>query len=81
MMNTNQLMTVAAAGFALYALHYINKKPGQGAAAQPGQAARDIGLMDWNDLQTTQQNSFANGQIFSVTHSPLEGLLSFGAPT
>lgn len=49
------LMTVGAVIFAGFALYEFTKKPGGATSAQPGQAQRDAGLMQWHDL--TQQQA------------------------
>ncbi|WP_431257215.1 hypothetical protein ACQ86G_21520 [Roseateles chitinivorans] len=50
-MNTNQLMTIGAVGFAGFALYYITRTPGKTLASQPGQQQRDAGLQQWIDQQ------------------------------
>jgi hypothetical protein len=58
-MNTNQLMTVGAIAFAGFALWYVARKPSGQVATQPGQAARDAGLIGWFNHLSTQQNELA----------------------
>lgn len=54
-MTLNQGMTVGAIGFALFALIYITRsRPSGQVAKQPGQAQRDAGLFDWNNLLNSQ---------------------------
>ncbi|HWI12107.1 MAG TPA: hypothetical protein VNU48_12315 [Burkholderiaceae bacterium] len=53
-MNSNNLMTVGAVGFAGFALWWITRKPGGAVTTQPAQQQRDIGLNSWNDLLTGQ---------------------------
>jgi len=58
-MTSNQLMTVGAIGFAGFALWYIARKPGGQASSQPGQAARDAGLIGWFNHLDQQQSELA----------------------
>ena len=64
-MNTNELTTAAAIGFAGFAVWYITRKPGNQLATQPGQAARDTGLQAWNDLITGQYATFGAAPRFN----------------
>ena len=53
-LNGGNLLTIGAVIFAGFALYEFTKKPGGVVSSQPGQAQRDAGLAQWNDL-TLQQ--------------------------
>lgn len=55
-MNSNQLMTAGAIGFAGFALWYITRKPGGAVTTQPAQQAQGAALVQWNDLLSTQSD-------------------------
>lgn len=78
-MTGNQLMTVAAVGFAGFALYYITRTPGKTLAAQPGQQQRDAGLQQWIDsaLPVDWYKLGAFDYSGRVTPS-LQGSASFG---
>lgn len=55
-MTLNKAMTYGSIAFALFALVYITRsRPSGRVATQPGQAQRDAGLFQWNNLQAAQQ--------------------------
>lgn len=56
-MTLNQGMTYGAIGFAIFALVFITRsRPSGQVARQPGQAQRDAGLFQWNNLMATQES-------------------------
>lgn len=63
-MTQNQIMTYAAAAFAGFALWYITRKPGNAAAAQPAQQARDAGLQVWLDTNRFQFDEMVKTTYF-----------------
>jgi hypothetical protein len=67
-MNSNQLMTVGAVGFAGFALWWITRTKGAVVAAQPAQAVRDFGLQSWVALQDAQQLEMSQADVFNKTH-------------
>lgn len=58
-MTSNQMMTAGAIAFAGFAVWYIARKPGGEVPTQPGQAARDAGLIGWFNHLTAQQSELA----------------------
>jgi hypothetical protein len=60
------LLTLGAVIFAGFAFYEFTKKPGGVLSAQPGQAQRDDGLMQWHDL-TLQQAADIAGLQSSTT--------------
>lgn len=73
-MNTNQLMTVGAIGFAGFALWYITRKPGGALPLQPAQQQRDAALVDWFDVLHEQEISITN-PAFGLSQEHLAGFL------
>jgi hypothetical protein len=59
-MTTNKLMTAGAIGFAVFAVWFISRTPGQAIAAQPGQQQRDIGLAAWVDTVNSQAREISD---------------------
>ena len=75
-MNSNQLMTAGAIGFAGFALWFITRKPGtQPTAASPAQAQRDLGLQAWFDLHLAQNADI--GQADALNKQYLSDFFSF----
>jgi hypothetical protein len=68
-MNSNQLMTAGAIGFAGFALWWITRKPGNTpTAAQPAQAQRDIGLQAFYDLHDAQSLEWNQASALNKQH-------------
>ncbi len=53
------LLTIGAVIFAGFAIYEVTKKPGGAVSSQPGQAARDSALTDFNNLLQSQGNQFS----------------------
>ena len=73
-MTSNHLMTAGAIGFAGFALWYITRKPGGQLAAQPGQAARDLGLQSWME-QIDRQAAEIQNTSYSLSREQFASLL------
>lgn len=77
-MNTNQLMTIGAIGFAGYALWFITRKPGGAVTRQPAQRQRDAGLTAWNDQLQAQENELNNQLAKQASQADAQSGIDFG---
>lgn len=66
MNSTNQLMTIGAIGFAVFAVWQVTRKAPGAIANQPGQQQRDAGLATWNEQQMQQWTEIANYEVNSL---------------
>lgn len=71
-------MTAGAVVFAAFALWWINRRPGQAAADQPGQAARDSGLAAWVENLDRQTAEFTGSIDYSLAANPYRGIFGMG---